>query len=125
MDGVITALIFRHDYLGNSPYKNSAAIAYISLNLKCTNLMKLLLWSIYSRQLKLKEGKVYPPISALQDVSAFITKRGLALTIKEKTAMDPELKKRGDDLDTFIQENLWQAEYLPYKFKSVSINQTK
>jgi len=34
MDGVITALIFRHDYLGNSPYKNSAAIAYISLNLK-------------------------------------------------------------------------------------------
>jgi len=87
--------------------------------------MKLLLWSIYSRQLKLKEGKVYPPISALQDVSAFITKRGLALTIKEKTAMDPELKKRGDDLDTFIQENLWQAEYLPYKFKSVSINQTK
>ena len=79
----------------------------------------------YLQKDRLKEGKVYPPISALQDVSAFITKRVLALTIKEKTAINPELKKRGDDLDTFIQENLWQTEYLPYKFKSVSINQTK
>lgn len=64
-----------------------------------------------------QEGTIYPPISALQDVSLYITKRVLTLMLKEQIATNPELEKHKDNLDTFIQDNIWQAQYLPYKFK--------
>ncbi len=69
----------------------------------------------YTEKNDLQKGKVYPPISALQDVSAFITKRVLAHAIKENIAQNPELEQQ--NLDDYIQENLWQAEYLPYVIK--------
>jgi len=71
----------------------------------------------YTSKKDLKEGKVYPPISALQEVSAFITKRVLALTLKENIACSADLEKNKDNLDQFIQDNMWQASYLPYQYK--------
>lgn len=72
----------------------------------------------YTSKHYLQEGKVYPPISSLQDVSFYITKRVLELTIKEKTARNRELENNKDNLDKYIKDNMWKAEYLPYQYKS-------
>lgn len=69
----------------------------------------------YTAKHYLQDAKVYPPISALQDVSLFITKRVLKLAIKEGIAKKSGLKEQ--NLEEYIQENRWQADYLPYVYR--------
>jgi len=66
----------------------------------------------------LQEGRIYPPISALQEVSLAITKRVLALSITEGIAKNTALKNQ--NLDDYIQDNIWKAKYLPFKLQATS-----
>jgi len=71
----------------------------------------------YTAEHYLQEEKVYPPISSLQDVSFYITKRVLELTIKEGLATSSDLALNKGNLNEFIRNNMWKAEYLPYQYR--------
>ena len=60
----------------------------------------------------LQDKKIYPPISDLQSVSMFITKRVLGLMIKEGMAAKEGIQQ--SNIDALIRENAWKAEYLPF-----------
>jgi len=66
----------------------------------------------YTTDNYIKDKKIYPPISDLQSVSMYITKRVLSQAIKDKTAVLKNIKNV--NLDELIKENAWKAEYLPY-----------
>ncbi len=66
----------------------------------------------YTIEHYLADEKIYPPISDLQSVSKFITKRVLTLAIEDKTATLKQINAM--DIDNLIQDNAWKAEYLPY-----------
>ncbi len=58
---------------------------------------------------------IYPPISELQAVSMSITKRVLALAIKENTAIEKSLQSMNEkQIEAYIIDNAWKAEYLPF-----------
>lgn len=58
------------------------------------------------------DAKIFPPISDLQSVSMFITKRVLKLAIQENITTLKGLETK--NIDEFIRENAWKAEYLPF-----------
>ncbi len=66
----------------------------------------------YTAQNYIQDKKIYPPISDLQSVSMFITQRVLDLAIKEKNTTLEGLEKL--NLEEYIEENAWKAEYLPF-----------
>jgi len=66
----------------------------------------------YTAEHYLNDNKIYPPISDLQAVSMFITKRVLNIMIKEGIATKSDIQQ--SDIDALIQENAWKAEYLPF-----------
>lgn len=76
----------------------------------------------YTAKHDLQKGRVYPPISALQEVSFYITKRVLAFAIKENISTNQELAgiKSDLELEEYIKKNMWQADYLPYRYISAS-----
>ncbi len=60
-----------------------------------------------------QKSQIYPPISDLQSVSMFITKRVLELAIKEGTASRQGIASL--NMEKFIEDNAWKAQYLPFK----------
>lgn len=66
----------------------------------------------YTIEHYIKEQRIYPPIADLQNVSFEITRRVLALAINNGTVKNSKLENT--DLDSYIKENTWKAEYLPY-----------
>ncbi len=66
----------------------------------------------YTTENYINDKKIYPPISDLQSVSMYITKRVLDIAIREKIAALKDIEHM--NLNKLIQENAWEAEYLPY-----------
>jgi len=66
----------------------------------------------YTAEHFLADAKIYPPISDLQSVSMYITKRVLNLAIQENITTLNRLETI--NIDEFIHENAWKAEYLPF-----------
>ncbi len=71
----------------------------------------------YTLENVIQDGKIYPPISDLQTVSMYITKRVLKLALKEDITTIENLSDM--NIDDFIKENAWKAEYLPYTAKNL------
>jgi malate dehydrogenase (oxaloacetate-decarboxylating) len=66
----------------------------------------------YTEENYIAEAKIYPPISDLQSVSMYITKRILNFAIQENITNVSGLGTI--NIDEFIHENTWKAEYLPF-----------
>jgi len=71
----------------------------------------------YTIENVIQDGKIYPPISDLQTVSMYITKRVLNLALTEGITTVENLSDM--NIDDFIKENAWKAEYLPYTAKNL------
>ena len=55
---------------------------------------------------------IYPHVSDLQSVSMYITKRILKIALQEQITTVKDLEVQ--DIEEYIQENTWKAEYLPF-----------
>lgn len=62
--------------------------------------------------------RVYPPVAQLREVSAEVATRVIQVTLQE--GLCRELRLRGLDkgqIAQFVQERMWEPQYLPFKFK--------
>ena len=75
----------------------------------------------YTEQHYLEQGRIFPPINDLHQVSHYITKRILTLAVKENIATNPDLNLA--NLDAQIEYHRWKPEYLPYVLAPDSKNQ--
>ncbi len=69
--------------------------------------------SDYTADLYLSKGMIYPPISALRDVSVKVTARVLKVAIDEGSSPRKELLDV--NLEEFVKSRSWQARYLPFE----------
>ena len=65
----------------------------------------------YTAEHYLKDGLIFPPIDDLQKVSMYITRRVLALIIKQQGEEETGIKIA--EIDRVIEQNAWKAAYLP------------
>lgn len=66
----------------------------------------------YTNEHFLKDGRIYPPISSLQEVSIKVTARVLATAIEDGSSTRDDLKD--SDLEQYVHSRSWRAEYLPF-----------
>lgn len=66
----------------------------------------------YTNEHYLAKGLIYPPISALRDVSAHVTARVLKVALDDGSSSRDELKTT--DLDQYVRSRSWAAKYLPF-----------
>ncbi len=69
--------------------------------------------SDYTAEHYLSKGMIYPPVSALRDVSIKVTTRVLQVALEEGSSQREELKNT--DLEAYVRSRSWQAHYLPFK----------
>jgi len=69
--------------------------------------------SEYTEKNYLDKGMIYPPVSALRDVSVNVTARVLQKALEDGSSSREELK--GTDLESYVQSRSWQADYLPFE----------
>jgi len=67
----------------------------------------------YTAEHYLASGLIYPPMADLQKVSRVIALRVLAKALEDGSAT---VSLDGVDLETYIANNIWKAEYLPFVF---------
>ena len=60
------------------------------------------------------DGYFYPPIRDLKKISTYVATRVLSKALEDGSATRNELKHV--DLSSYVEENLWRAEYLPCKY---------
>lgn len=58
------------------------------------------------------DGRIFPPVSELQNVSKYVTKRVLAKALEDGSSERKDLG--GKDLADYIEGYFWKAEYLPF-----------
>ena len=66
----------------------------------------------YTAAAHVEEGRVYPPIRELHEVSIRVTNRVMARAMEEGVARKDGLE--GRDLDTYIRQHAWKPRYLPF-----------
>lgn len=66
----------------------------------------------YNADHYLAKGMIYPPVSALREVSECVTARVLGQAIKEGVSTRTELAEV--DLQAYVQSRSWHANYLPF-----------
>jgi len=67
----------------------------------------------YTKANFLQEGRIFPPIRALQGATAMVTERVLLIALDEGSASI----NRPDNVAEFIAKQIWKAEYLPFRKK--------
>jgi malate dehydrogenase (oxaloacetate-decarboxylating) len=70
----------------------------------------------YIREHCLPQGLIYPPIRDLKQISTYVAARVLAKALADGSSPRSELKDI--DLKAYINSNLWQAKYLPFRAAS-------
>ena len=65
----------------------------------------------YTAAHHLEGGRVYPPVSELQEVSVRVTARVIQCALEEGVAGNTDLE--GRDLDAYIRSRFWHPRYLP------------
>ena len=68
--------------------------------------------SDYTEEHYLSRGMIYPPMSALREVSIKVTARVLKVALEDGSSEREELKDT--DLETYIRSRSWDAKYLPF-----------
>lgn len=68
--------------------------------------------SDFTAEHHLAEGRIYPPISALRDVSLLVTARVLEAALEDGSCQRSELKNI--DLVEYVRSRSWSARYLPF-----------
>ncbi len=66
----------------------------------------------YTAARHLENGRIYPPVDELQEVSVRVASRVIRAAMDEGVAGKPELADK--DLDAYVREKFWRARYLPY-----------
>ncbi len=64
----------------------------------------------------LADGRIYPPVTELREVSVMVAARVVAQAMKEGVATTQGLE--GLDLVAYVRERFWEAKYLPTVFKA-------
>jgi malate dehydrogenase (oxaloacetate-decarboxylating) len=60
------------------------------------------------------DGYIYPPIKDLKKISIFVAIRVLSKALEDGSATRNDLKN--SDLRSYVEQNLWRAEYLPCRY---------
>ncbi len=60
------------------------------------------------------DGYIYPPIKDLKKISIFVATRVLSKALEDGSATRNDLKN--SDLRSYVEQNLWRAEYLPCRY---------
>ncbi len=60
------------------------------------------------------DGYIYPPIKDLRKISVYVATRVLSKALEDGSATSLHLKDI--DIQSYVEENLWRAEYIPYKY---------
>ena len=60
------------------------------------------------------DGYIYPPIKDLRKISVYVATRVLSKALADGSATLLHLKDI--DIQSYVEENLWRAEYIPYKY---------
>lgn len=60
------------------------------------------------------DGYIYPPIKDLKKISIFVAIRVLSKALEDGSATRNDLKN--SDLPSYVEQNLWRAEYLPCRY---------
>ena len=60
------------------------------------------------------DGYIYPPIKDLKKISTYVATRVLSKALEDGSATRIDLKNV--DLPSYVEENLWRAEYLPCRY---------
>lgn len=64
----------------------------------------------------LSGGRVYPPISALREVSIQVATRVVERAIKEGVAAEYRIRNlRREDIEAFVRRRFWTPKYLPFR----------
>jgi malate dehydrogenase (oxaloacetate-decarboxylating) len=66
----------------------------------------------YTRQHHVEAGRIYPPISELQEVSIRVATRVLAQALADGSS--PRTDLAGTDLEAYVRGRFWRPRYLPY-----------
>lgn len=64
----------------------------------------------------LADGRIYPPVTELREVSVQVAARVVAQAMKEGVATTQGLDDL-DDIEAYVRERFWEAKYLPTVFK--------
>ena len=57
---------------------------------------------------------IYPPIKDLRKISVYVATRVLSKALEDGSTTVNDLKNI--DIQSYVEENLWRAEYIPYKY---------
>ncbi|RIZ66315.1 MAG: NAD-dependent malic enzyme [Methylococcales bacterium] len=64
------------------------------------------------------DGYIYPPIKDLRKISVYVATRVLSKALADDSATLLHLKDI--DIQSYVEENLWRAEYIPYEYDTCS-----
>ena len=64
------------------------------------------------------DGYIYPPIKDLRKISVYVATRVLSKALEDGSATLLHLKDI--DIQSYVEENLWRAEYIPYEYDRCS-----
>ena len=64
------------------------------------------------------DGYIYPPIKDLRKISVYVATRVLSKALEDGSATSLHLKDI--DIQSYVEENLWRAEYIPYEYDRCS-----
>ncbi len=64
------------------------------------------------------DGYIYPPIKDLRKISVYVATRVLSKALADDSATLLHLKDI--DIQSYVEENLWRAEYIPYEYDRCS-----
>ena len=68
--------------------------------------------SDFTEEYYLAKGMIYPPVSALREVSVQVTARVLKVALEDGSSDREELKNI--DLEDYVRSRSWEAKYLPF-----------
>ncbi len=66
----------------------------------------------YTAARHLENGRIFPPVDELQEVSVRVASRVIQAAMDDGVAGKPGLAEK--DLDAYVREKFWRARYLPY-----------
>ena len=70
----------------------------------------------YIEEKHLPEGRIYPPVEELTEVSIQVAARVIAQAMAEGVATTPGLDEK--NLEDYVREQYWKPEYLPVRYKA-------